>query len=184
MITTSVGRIFHNKPRSPKHDAFTIIELLVVVSLISVITITSLKIIERYVYYYKTQITLTKIKALIIQARTTALITNKSISICAYNKTLKYCDVDWHHPIIIFYHTENKETFSQSQIILFEQLNLSPIETISFAQFKKNHILTFNQYGDLPQNGSIIYTNNYNKAILNINKQGLIKDKLETLPNF
>lgn len=174
MITTSVGKIFQSKLRLPKHKAFTIIELLVVVSLISVITVTSLEVIKHYFYYYKAQITLTKIKALITQARTTALITNKSISICAYNKTLRSCDVDWHYPIIIFYYTENKETFSQSQIILFEQLNLSPIETISFAQFKKNHILTFNQYGDLPQNGSIIYSNNYNKAILKINKQGLV----------
>lgn len=160
---------------------FTIIELLITIGLISYLTYISITYVHKYFYQRKTQILQNRLNHLFTLAQTTALISKKTVSICAYDQALKQCSGNWHNSIIIFYGSNDKNL---SKIIYRFDPIINKNENITIKHFSNQPIISFNHQDSSfssPLNTTIFYDNLYYNFDIKINKIGRLDSNTSSI---
>lgn len=183
-IITNAGRkSLQDLKVSQKFKAFTLIELLAILLIISCVLLASdgFVILSKTYYQHRQTLVINKIKNLVEFAKNTANVANTTVILCpSKNPVIKkdvhqICSTGWHNPIIIFYGDNKNIPYKKEKILLITQNLINNKEEIKLKNFQhKNHIKFNNNPSQQTVNGTIHYKNMYYNKDIKINRSGRI----------
>ncbi|MBP9722339.1 MAG: GspH/FimT family protein [Gammaproteobacteria bacterium] len=150
-----------------RKKAFSIIELLLALTIVSLLLFITTKNISQYFYYHRANLFTNKLQNILNFARNSAVISQQSVMVYPL-------DNNWHNPIIISYSSDNKVLLKIYQFI-------TPSENIVLNSVLKNtensSVIVFNPLGHTPTNGTLKYSNMYYTKFIKLNKTGRLSIK-------
>lgn len=168
---------------SQRYYAFTLIELLIAISIVSILFGYGLPSFNQMLERKKVSINVERLVQTIQLSRHTAITKNTKVTLCPINNSLQ-CTSDWSNGYMSFVDIQGDREFNDNDTLLYQHFSQDEKSTLSWRAFGYRRSLQWLETGITNhQNGSFVFCYN-NKSELSrgvyMTKSGRVRTSKDT----